>query len=122
MIVTKLIEDNPVIIHHKLSGTLTKSEALIGSEEAIDLVKGVIKNETQILLMIDVREYIFKDLEAHKVWAINFKENSLLQGSVKVALVGNNEPKFRAEKEYMESKTLQFFTKTETALIWLKNA
>ena len=123
MIFTNIVNDDPVIIIHRLTGMLTKSNALTGSDKAISVVKDALKKRKLVHLIIDVKDYIFNDLEAHRIWALNFKENEIITGNVaKVALVGNDVPKFQAEKEYMESETLRFFTDREIALVWLTNA
>ncbi len=69
-----------------------------------------------------MRGYVFDNLESHKIWSIDFKQNSLLSEHVgRVALVGDPSPNLFAEKEMLETEELKFFTDFNLAYEWLKN-
>ena len=50
------------------------------------------------------------DLQAHKAWSQGFARNPALQAHVQyVALIDDDTPPFRAERELMETEWLRFF-------------
>ncbi|GLR69573.1 hypothetical protein [Agaribacter marinus] len=123
MIETSIISEDPVIVLHVLQGSFTKEEAKLGIDSAISVIEHATSIIRTFSLIVDARNYIFNDIDAHKVWSLNFKENPLvIDGVIRAAIVGSDEPKFHAEKENMESTTLKFFTDCQTAIAWLENA
>ena len=120
MIETSLINKNPIVVLHVLRGAFSAEEALLGSQNGISIIKKAISRKERFSLIIDVRNYIFDDIDAHRIWSLHFKENPTITNRViKVALVGNDEPKFRAEKQYLESENVQFFIELKSAEDWL---
>jgi len=54
------------------------------------------------------------------MWAVCFRENeTVIRYINKVAVVANDSPKFRSEKQFMESDKIAFFTKCKDAHNWL---
>ena len=122
MIETKIVNQVPTIVHHRVTGTLSVNEAKSGSVKALSVVKQAVDLGNGLHLILDMRGYIFDNLESHKIWSIDFKQNRLLSEHVDcVAVVGDSVPKFFTEKEMMETDGLKFFTKCSLAYEWLRN-
>ena len=122
MIETKIIDQVPIIVHHRVTGPLSVNEAKSGSANALSVVKQAVDLGSRLHLIIDMRGYVFDNLESHKIWSIDFKQNRLLSEHVDcVAIVGDPVPKLFAEKEMMETDELKFFTKYNLAYEWLRN-
>ena len=78
----------------------SSEEVLLGPENGISIIKKAVSRKEKFSLMID----------AHRVWSLNFKENSIFTNQVsRVALIGNDKTKFRAQKQYMEPANFKFF-------------
>lgn len=123
MITTILIETNPVIIHHQISGEIDEVEAKAGASDAINVIKDIASTANGFMLLLDIRGAAFADLKAHKEWSIGFKEKEVLKKLIsKVALVSDNTSEVKNEKKLMESESLKYFILFEEAVNWLKNA
>jgi hypothetical protein len=124
MIETKKINDDPVIIQHKVYSFTNPQETINDIKVAIDVINKSVINENSFNLLLDFSEP--KDesnynLAAHKEWATGFKEKIVNNKNVqKVAVLGKNSPKFNAEKEYMEDDNHRWFTDYDEAIGWLK--
>ncbi len=117
---TFLYDENSRIVCHSIRGKMSVKTALTGVENALEFVRRVVKKYGRFNLLLDVKEYIFEDIEAHKVWSLGFKENELLKKYViKTAVVGEDSLKLRTEKEMMETDQLSFFTGIDEAADWL---
>ncbi len=117
---TFLYDENNRIVCHSIRGKMSVKTALTGVEDALEFVRRVVKKYGRFNLLLDVKEYIFEDIEAHKVWSLGFKENEILKKYViKTAVVGEDSLKLQTEKEMMETDQLSFFTDIDEAADWL---
>lgn len=122
MIGTKIVNQLPMIVHHRVTGLLSVDEAKSGAVTALSVVRQAVDLGSRLHLLLDMRGCIFDDLESHKIWAIDFKQNSLLTEHVDcVAVVGDPSPNLFAEKEMMETEVHKFFTDFNLASEWLQN-
>jgi hypothetical protein len=124
MIKTKIVYDNPVIIHHKIYSFSNAQETIKGVKEALEIIRKSLVNSSTFNLLIDFSEPEVEsdyDIAAHKEWALGFKENNEIKKHVQnVAVLGKDFQQFRAEKEFMEDETHMWFTDYEKAFKWLK--
>ena len=123
MIETTLIEGQKKIVYHRVSSAMNELEAVEGAKEAMSIVSEIVKNKERFNLVLDMRGYIFEDIKPHRAWSLGFKEQRLLKDNVDcVAIVGDETPQLRAEKELMESGSIKFFTDQKLATQWISNA
>jgi hypothetical protein len=126
MIETKKIHDDPLIIQHKIYSFSNPQETINDVKVAIDVIKKSIINKNSFNLLFDFSEPEDEsnyNLAAHKEWAIDFKENIVINKNVqKVAVFGKDSPKFNAEKEHMEDDKHRWFTVYDEAIRWLKSS
>lgn len=122
MIETKISNESPLIVYHCVSGKMSEEEATDGASKAMSIINNIVGKSLRFSLVMDMRGYLFDNLNAHRIWSIELKEQSALKENVdRVALIGDDTVKLRAEKELMESDVLKFFTELELANQWLKN-
>lgn len=122
MIQTETIDGSPTIIYHKLLGSIAEDSAFLGVEKALSLIKENIDKGEPFHLMIDMRECLFVNLSAHKIWSLKFKKNRLLQDNVlKAAVVGQATEVFQTEQKMLETERFRFFTEVAAAQKWLLN-
>lgn len=121
MIETSLLKEDPPVVYHRVSGNIRTDEASDGANKAMSVINSIVKNNIKFDLVIDMRGYIFDDLVAHRIWALEFKEQKILkENAARIAIIGDYAEKFKAEKELMESAILKFFTDLDAAYSWLK--
>ncbi len=119
---TKILNKNPTIVYHRVSGRMSEDEAATGTAKAMSMIGNVVSEGSKFDLIMDMRGYIFDNLNAHRIWSVDLKEQKVLKDNVgRVAIIGDNSPKLRAEKGMMESDILKFFTDMEEAKKWLQN-
>ncbi len=122
MIETKITNEIPLIVYHCVTGEMSEEEAAVGASKAMSIINNIVGKNMRFNLVMDMRGYLFDNLNAHKIWSIELKEQNTLKENVdRVALIGDDTNKFRAEKELMESDVLKFFTELEVANQWIKN-
>lgn len=125
MIETKKINDDPIIIQHKVYSFSNPEEIINDIKVAVDVINKSIINKNTFNLLLDFSEPEDKsnyNLDAHKEWATSFKEKIVNNKNVqKVAVFGNGSLQFNAEKEYMEDDNHRWFTDYDEAIDWLKN-
>ena len=125
MIETKIFHQNPLIILHKILAFSDEQATIIGVRNAVKVVENALIDRKSFDLLIDLSETVDESnykLSAHKIWAEGFKENAAIKDRIrKTAVVANDSPKFRTEKEYMEDRTHKWFTDFQMALDWLKS-
>jgi hypothetical protein len=123
---TKLISTNPIIVHHTVSSFADEEETLKGVKLAVELITEIAKDNHSFNLLIDFSKadvHSPHKLSAQKIWDVGFKENKEIHRHLlKVATVAIDSPKYRAEKEFMESETHRFFIDLNDALHWLKSS
>jgi hypothetical protein len=122
---TKVIYDDPVIVHHVIHGLSDDQETAKGVKQTVELITEIATDHKSINLLIDFSKAdgnLSHTMSAHKIWAVGFKENEEIRRHVlKVATVAIDSEKYRAEKKFMESETHRFFTDFQEALDWLKS-
>lgn len=59
-------------------------------------------------------------MAAHRIWAVEFRDHEKVKNNAdRIAVIGKDAPRFRTEKELMESDRVQYFADLEAALGWL---
>jgi hypothetical protein len=124
MITTNVLNEIPLIIHHKIDGFGNEKETTTGVRDAIRIIENALDGRESFNLLMDFTELGSEsqyNMSAHRIWAQGFKDNNLIRQYVRnTAVVANDSPKYRAEKEFMEDETHRWFTSFEYAYSWLK--
>jgi hypothetical protein len=108
---------------HRVTGDVDQQEAERGASEALQMVRQLAATEGPLNLVLDLRGVHFLTLPAHRAWSEGFARHSALQGLVRaVAIVGDDTPAFRGERELMETPRVRFFTHIGAAAEWLGHA
>lgn len=121
MIETKIVSENPTVVCHTLSGRLNEDDAESGAAEAMSIITDLVRKGSKFNLILDMRGYVFDDLNAHRIWSTEFKQQISREHVARVAIVGKDTPQLKAEREMMESGTLKFFIELEQASQWVKS-
>jgi hypothetical protein len=122
MIETKIINEFPTIIHHRVKGPVMEKEAYAGAVEALSVAQQVCGRNKKLYLILDMRSCVFENLKSHKIWSAEFLRHRFLsENAASVAVVGDAGPQLSAEKEMFETDLLRFFSDFNDALKWLKN-
>jgi hypothetical protein len=120
MIETQLSSTLPATVLHRVAGTIDHQQAERGAAEALRLVQQLSSQHGPLNLVLDLREKHFEDLQAHRAWSQGFARNPALHGHVqRVAIVGDDTPAFRAEREMLQTERVGFFVDVEDAQAWL---
>jgi len=126
MIETKIIHENPTIVYHRVLGRMSEDEAIAGIEKAKSTIENVVSKTLNFDMIVDMRGYILENLDAHRIWSTGLKEKTAFKldedDIVRVAIIGDDTPTFKVERDMMESNILKFFTELEIANKWLKSA
>ncbi len=110
----------PATIMHRISGDIDVEEVKRSINEANETVAKIIDKYGRFNLIIDLRGINFTDLAAHKTWKI-WSQSKLITGNVNyIAIVLAYSPHTKAEKELMETETLQFFFDLNEGIDWLQ--
>ncbi len=121
MIKTTEYKRIPATIMHQITGEIDIEEAKRGLNDANEVINKVIHKYGIFNLIIDLRGISFTDLAAHKTWKI-WSQNRLFKEKVNyIAFVLVDTPHTRAEKELMETETVQFFFDFNESSNWLQN-
>jgi hypothetical protein len=122
---TKVLCNDPVIVHHIISRFSDDEDTVKGVKLAVELITDITKDHRKFNLPIDFSMadvHSPHKLSAQKIWDVGFKENKEIRRHLlMVATVAIDSPKFRAEKEFMESEMHRFFIDFQEALNWLKS-
>ncbi|MDH5180168.1 MAG: hypothetical protein OEZ39_16035 [Gammaproteobacteria bacterium] len=119
MIETSITGMDPAVIHHRVSGTVSDQEVLVGVKEALVLVRDVVTLSGKFDLILDMRGYVV-NIQTHRRWSLEFKEHELIVGNTdRVAVVGDDSPTLDAEKALLASEKLNFFTSLAEAERWI---
>ncbi len=122
---TKVLWDDPVIVHHHVHRFEDDEETRDGVKQAVGLIESITKDNKTINLLMDFSTTDFQSaytMSAHKIWAVGFKGNEEIQRLIiKTAILANDSAQLRDEKEFMESEKRKFFTDFQEALVWLKS-
>ncbi len=108
---------------HRVTGLIEQQQAEQGAVEALRFVQQLSSELGLVNLVLDLRGKHFADLQAHKAWSQGFARNPALQAHVQyVALIDDDTPPFRAERELMETEWLRFFVDPASAEQWLEHS
>lgn len=111
----------PATIMHLITGKIDVGEVKCSINEANEAINKVIHKYGVFNLIIDLRGISFTDLASHKTWKI-WSQNRLFKEKVNyIAIVLVDSPHTRAEKELMETETVQFFFDFNEGSNWLQN-
>ena len=112
----------PATIMYQITGEIDVEEVKRGMNEAYEVIDKVIHKYGMFNLIIDLRGLSFTDLVVHKTWKI-WSQSRLIEEKVKyIAIVLADSPHTRAEKELMETETVQFFFDLNEGIIWLQSS
>ena len=121
MIKTSEYKRIPATIMHQITGEIDVEEAKRGINEANEVIDNVIHKYGMFNLIIDLRGISFTDLAAHKMWKL-WSQNRLFKEKLNyIAFILVDSPHTRAEKELMETETIQFFFDLNKGCNWLQN-
>jgi hypothetical protein len=126
MIETRILNDDPAIVYHQVTKFADEQDTRDGVKEAVAVIEKVTENDGSFSLILDFREAFHSNLEyslaAHRIWAVGFREHEKVKSNAdRIAVIGKDAPRFRAEKELMESDRVQYCTDLEAALGWLES-
>ena len=120
MIKSLMISNNPLVIKHILSTSISELESQKGVDNIIELIESNASKDKKCRILIDVSKYSFDTLEARRIWSLQFKMNESIQKKTSlVAIVGSPYEASYTEKTWMETTRLKFFEKEREAEIWL---
>ena len=84
---------------------MNEEEAELGAQAAMSMIHSFIEKGERFDLIIEMSNYLFDNLDAHKIWSQQFKQQKQLTDNVdKVALIGQDTEKLKAEKELKKQK------------------
>ncbi len=119
---TEILSQNPTVVVHSISGKMGELEAKEGATFAIEIISNLFDGDAKINLILNMKDYIFDNIDSHRIWSSGFKEHRVLKESVgNIAIVGKHSEQLNAEKELMETETLKFFSDLTAASNWLLN-
>ena len=112
----------PATIMHRITGDIDVEEVKRSINEADEAINKIIDKYGRFNLIIDLRGISFTDLAAHKTWKI-WSQSKLITEKVNyIGIIVVCSQHTKAEKELMETKTVQFFFDLNEGINWLKNS
>jgi hypothetical protein len=112
----------PATIMHRVTGNVDVEEVKRSIYEASEAINKIIDKYDKFNLIIDLRGINFTDFAAHKTWKI-WSQSKLITEKVNyIAIVLIYSPHTKAEKELMETETVQFFFDFNEGINWLQNS
>lgn len=106
---------------HRITGEIDTPEVETGVAQLIKMLNMAVQKHDTINLIIDARGVRFTSLLAHKTWSLGFEPYRALKEKIfYCALILDDSPNARAEKELMESERLQFFFDFDAGVAWLR--
>jgi len=111
----------PATLIHRITGEIDTPEVEAGVVQLISMLNIAVQKHDMINLIIDARGIQFTSLLAHKTWSLAFEPYRALKEKIfYCALILDDSPNARAEKELMESERLQFFFDFDAGVAWLR--
>jgi len=107
---------------HRITGDIDVEELERGIDEANEEINKIIDKYGRFNLIIDLRGINFTDLAAHKTWKIWSQNRLIKEKANHIAIVLTYSPHTKAEKELMETETVQFFFDLNDSINWLQNS
>ena len=111
----------PAMIMHRITGDINIKDLKRGIDEANEEINKMIDEYGRFNLIIDLRGISFTDLATHKTWKI-WSQSELIEKANYIAIVLVCSQYTKAEKELMETETVQFFFDLNEGINWLKNS
>ncbi len=112
----------PATIMHRITGDIDVVELKSGIAEANEEINKIIDKCGRFNLIIDLRGINFTNLAAHKTWKIWSQSRLIKEKANYIAIVLVYSPHTKAEKELMETETVQFFFDLNDGINWLQNS
>ena len=112
----------PATIIHRITGDIDVEEVKHNITKANDAIIKIIDKYGSFNLIIDMRGINFKDLASHKMWKIWSQSELITEKANHIAIVLTYSPHTKAEKELMETETVQFFFDLNDSINWLQNS
>ena len=112
----------PATIMHRITGDIDVEEVKRSINEANEAMNTIIDKYGRFNLIIDLRGISFTDLAAHKTWKIWSQSRLITENVDYIAIVLVYSPHTKAEKELMETETVQFFFDLNEGINWLQNS
>jgi len=112
----------PATIMHRITGDIDVEEVKSSISEANEAMNKIIDKYGMFNLIIDLRGISFTDLAAHKTWKIWSQSRLITEKVNYIAIVLVYSPHTKAEKELMETETVQFFFDLNEGINWLQNS
>jgi hypothetical protein len=121
MINTSEYGNIPATLIHRITGEIGTEEVKAGVAHLVSLLNIAVQKHNTINLIIDARGVLFTSLLAHKTWSLGFEPYRALKEKIfYCALILDDSPNARAEKELMQSERLQFFFDLDDGVAWLR--
>lgn len=111
----------PATIMHRITGNIDVEEVKRSIDDANETMNKIIGKYGGFNLLIDLRGINFTDLASHKTWKIWLQNRLIAKKLGYVAIVLVYSPHTKAEKELMETETVQFFFDFNEGIDWLQN-
>ncbi len=121
---TVLICQNPLTVYYPVPPFTNEDMVRRRVDEAKKVIGSLLEQADSFNLLLDFRGFPETpegyNLNAHRTWSAEFKYSPMVQEHVEhAALLGNDSPQFRAERELMETERMKFFTDEDEAHRWL---
>ena len=111
----------PATIMHRITGNIDVEEVKRSIDEANEAMNKIIEKCGRFNLLIDLRGINFTDLASHKTWKIWLQNRLKMKKVNYTAIILVYSPHTKAEKESMETETVQFFFDFNEGIYWLQN-
>ncbi len=120
MIDTEEHKNIPATLIHRITGEIGTPEVEAGVARLINMLNIAVQKNDMVNLIIDARGVQFASLLAHKTWSQGLEPyRTLKEKIIYCALILDDSPNARAEKELMESERLRFFFDFDEGVAWL---
>ncbi len=107
---------------HRITYEIDIEEVETGIEEFVIILDKAVQKYGSINLIINAKGVRFLSLIAHKTWHQALDDFPNLKEKIQYcALILDDSPNARAEKEFMEHERLKFFFDFGEAVKWLRN-
>ncbi len=122
MITTAEYKDIHATVIHRITDEIDTKEVEIGVEELVRTLTEAIQKYGSINFIVNAKSLRFSSLIAHKTWHLALDNFPDIKEKIKYcALVVDESPNTRAEKEFIENERLRFFYDFDEAINWLRN-
>jgi anti-anti-sigma regulatory factor len=107
---------------HRITGEITTEEVKIGIDELVKSLDKAIQKRGTTNLIIDAKGVHFKSLLAHKLFSQGLTTVPVVKEKIHYcAIILDDSPNARAEKELMDNERLKFFFDFGEGVTWLQD-